>query len=178
MARRFRGNSIHKVDAKGRVSIPAGFRRVLEEGDEDYQPQTPNLKKGDEGWIKPPNPNLVIVYGDKDGLCLEGYSMQSISAYEDIIEGLPIDSAERDYLETVILGESVDTSVDENGRMVLSQELRDRIGLTNEATFIGKGSTFQIWEPAAYAAELDRIKGDPNSRSNARKALQNSNVGG
>ncbi|MCK4861351.1 MAG: cell division/cell wall cluster transcriptional repressor MraZ, partial [Rhodobacteraceae bacterium] len=32
MARRFRGKSVHKVDAKGRVSIPASFRRVLEEG--------------------------------------------------------------------------------------------------------------------------------------------------
>ena len=33
MARRFRGESVHKVDAKGHVSIPAPFRRVLEEGD-------------------------------------------------------------------------------------------------------------------------------------------------
>ena len=30
MARRFRGESHHKVDTKGRVSIPASFRRVLE----------------------------------------------------------------------------------------------------------------------------------------------------
>ena len=33
MARRFRGESVHKVDNKGRVSIPAPFRRILEEGD-------------------------------------------------------------------------------------------------------------------------------------------------
>ncbi|MDT2073578.1 MAG: cell division/cell wall cluster transcriptional repressor MraZ, partial [Planktomarina sp.] len=32
MARRFRGESHHKVDSKGRVSIPALFRRVLELG--------------------------------------------------------------------------------------------------------------------------------------------------
>ncbi|MEP4311011.1 MAG: MraZ, partial [Lentilitoribacter sp.] len=30
MARRFRGESDHKVDTKGRVSIPASFRRVIE----------------------------------------------------------------------------------------------------------------------------------------------------
>ena len=35
-ARRFRGESVHKVDAKGRVSIPAAFRRVLEDGDPDW----------------------------------------------------------------------------------------------------------------------------------------------
>ena len=36
MTRRFRGESLHKVDIKGRVSVPAAFRRVLEEGDPDF----------------------------------------------------------------------------------------------------------------------------------------------
>ena len=48
--RRFRGEGHHKVDGKGRVSIPASFRRVLESGDPD--------------WTDGLNPNLVIVYGD------------------------------------------------------------------------------------------------------------------
>ena len=50
MSRRFRGESIHKVDGKGRVSIPAAFRRVLEENDPDYALGL--------------NPNLIIVYGN------------------------------------------------------------------------------------------------------------------
>ena len=47
--RRFRGEAENKVDSKGRVSIPAPFRRVLEEGDPD--------------WSNGVNPNFVIVYG-------------------------------------------------------------------------------------------------------------------
>ena len=36
MARRFRGEIVQKVDGKGRVSIPAAFRRVLEQGDPEW----------------------------------------------------------------------------------------------------------------------------------------------
>ena len=49
MTDRFRGEGIHKVDGKGRVSIPVLFRRVLESGDPD--------------WTEGLNPNAVIVYG-------------------------------------------------------------------------------------------------------------------
>ena len=38
MARRFRGSEEVKVDAKGRVSIPARFRRVFEASDPDFEP--------------------------------------------------------------------------------------------------------------------------------------------
>ncbi|MFT6887067.1 MAG: DNA-binding transcriptional regulator/RsmH inhibitor MraZ, partial [Paracoccaceae bacterium] len=30
MRQRFTSSSVHKVDNKGRVSVPAGFRRVLD----------------------------------------------------------------------------------------------------------------------------------------------------
>ena len=53
MIRRFRGESLHKVDAKGRVSVPAAFRRVLEEGDPDFS--------------RGSSPNFVIVYGGVRG---------------------------------------------------------------------------------------------------------------
>ena len=62
--RRFRGEAENKVDVKGRVSIPAAFRRILEEGDPD--------------WSSGSNPNLVIVYGRRNRKCLEGYSLESI----------------------------------------------------------------------------------------------------
>ena len=68
MARRFRGESVHKVDSKGRVSVPAPFRRVLEEGDPDWTPGA--------------NPNLVLVYGRMGRNCLEGYSMKSMEEVE------------------------------------------------------------------------------------------------
>ena len=144
MAKRFRGKSVHKVDAKGRVSIPASFRRVLEEGDPD--------------WRVGENPQLVIVHGLKDGACLEGYSIRSMEEVDDLISDLPRFSPEREYYETMMDTDSDYASVDENGRMVVSASLRKMINVTKEAIFVGKGDTFQIWEPSAYEAELVRIR--------------------
>ena len=136
MARRFRGESVHKVDAKGRVSIPAPFRRVLEEGDPD--------------WTEGLNPNMVLVYGGKSRDFIEGYTMTSMEEVDDKIAALPRGSKARRALEHMFSGQSVQLNVDETGRLVLSPKLRDKIGITSEAIFVATGDTFQIWEPAAY----------------------------
>ncbi len=137
MAKRFRGESVHKVDSKGRVSIPAPFRRVLEEGDPDWSPGA--------------NPNLVLVYGRKGRNCIEGYSMRSMEEVDDMISDLPRYSREREILERMINTQSIYAQVDENGRMVLPAKLRERVGIAAEATFAGMGDKFQIWDPGAYA---------------------------
>jgi len=157
VARRFRGKSVHKVDAKGRVSIPASFRRVLEEGDPD--------------WRSGENPQLVLVHGSKDGRCIEGYSIKSMDEVDDLIEALPHFSDEREYFETILGTDSDYASVDENGRMVLSAALRKMIGVAKDAVFVGKGNRFQIWKPSAYENELQQIKEWGASQENPHAKL-------
>jgi MraZ protein len=36
--------------------------------------------------------------------------------------------------------------------MVLSRDLRELIGLSDEVCFVGRGSTFQLWEPSKHVA--------------------------
>ncbi len=139
MARRFRGESIHKVDAKGRVSIPAPFRRVLEENDPDWTDGLP--------------PNLVIVYGDGSRKFLEGYSINAMDEVDEKIARLPRGSKNRRLLEHMFSGQSQQLQVDETGRLVLSPKLRDKVGIVGEAVFVASGDTFQIWEPTAYDAQ-------------------------
>ncbi|MEO1107637.1 MAG: division/cell wall cluster transcriptional repressor MraZ [Pseudomonadota bacterium] len=139
MARRFRGESHHKVDTKGRVSIPASFRRVLEASDPNWQP-------GD-------TPELVIVYGDHRRKYLECYTMQAIDEVDDKIDALPRGSMERRMLQRMFHGQSFPTTVDETGRLVLPAKLRNKIDLGNEAFFIAAGDTFQIWKPETYEVE-------------------------
>ncbi len=139
MARRFRGESHHKVDAKGRVSIPASFRRVLEASD-------PNWKSGEA-------PELVIVYGDHRRNYLECYTIAAIEEVDAKIDALPRGSMERKMLQRLFHGQSFPTTVDETGRLVLPAKLRQKIDLEKEAFFIAAGDTFQIWKTETYDQE-------------------------
>lgn len=150
MARKFRGESHNKVDAKGRVSIPALFRRVLEASD-------PN-------WTEGLPPELVIVYGDKRKKYLECYTMEAIAEVDSKIDAMPRGSIQRKALQRLIHGQSFPTTIDETGRLVLPAKLRNKIDLDGEAFFIAAGDTFQIWKPEAYEAEeeawLDELPDD------------------
>lgn len=139
VGRRFRGESQHKVDNKGRVSIPASFRRVIEASD-------PN-------WTAGATPELVIVYGDHRRDYLECYTIEAIEEVDSKIDALPRGAMERKMLQRLFHGQSFPTSVDETGRLVLPAKLRAKIDLDGEAFFIAAGDTFQIWKPQTYEAQ-------------------------
>jgi MraZ protein len=143
MTRRFRGESVHKVDGKGRVSIPAAFRRVLEENDPE--------------WTSGLNPNLIIVYGSTKRKFLEGFSVASINEVDDRIAALPRGSKSRRVLERMFSGQALHTNIDETGRLVLPQRIRDKVGIVSDAIFVASGDTFQIWQPDAYSAHEAEI---------------------
>jgi MraZ protein len=141
--RRFRGESVHKVDQKGRVSVPASFRRVLEEGDPD--------------WQSGQNPNFVLIFGMPGGNCLEGYSVEGANRLDEKVSRMPTFSPQRKALERFLNANSVHAQVDENGRVVLPQALREKFGLLEEALFAGMGEHFQVWAPEAYRSDMAEI---------------------
>ena len=142
--RRFRGEAENKVDAKGRISIPAPFRRILEEGDPD--------------WSSDLNPNLVIVYGRRNRKCLEGYSLRSIEIVDNLISNLPRYSNEREILERLLNSQSVQVQLDENGRIILPLKLRKLVDIESAAMFVGMGEKFQIWHPDNYTNDMNIIE--------------------
>lgn len=138
MARRFRGSETFKVDAKGRVSIPAAFRRVIEASDPD--------------WVPGNRPNIVMVYGGERQNWLEVYTMKAIEEIDEDIERMQRGSWDRLQLEELMHGQAQEMQIDEDGRLVLPQKLRDKIGLEGEAFFISAGDYFKIWKPETYAS--------------------------
>ena len=151
MARRFRGESDHKVDGKGRVSIPASFRRVIEACDPD--------------WTEGLPPRLILVYGGATRDYIEGFTIEAMDEVDDKISKFPRGSAKRKAMERLYSAQSVEIVVDDTGRIVLPAKLREKIGLDGMARFVASGDTFEIWQPEAYddsIAALDEEGFDPD----------------
>jgi MraZ protein len=118
----------NKIDAKGRVSIPAPFRAVL-------------AKEGAEE---------IFCYPHLDRAALEAGGSRLVEKIKGILEDFAIDSPERDEIATIYFGESERIKVDPDGRAVLPKRLRDHAGISDVAVFVGLGDKFQIWAPDAY----------------------------
>jgi MraZ protein len=144
VAELFLGESLNKVDGKGRVSIPAPFRRVLDESDPTRDPGS--------------RARVVIYYGDPRKAYLTCYSKTAFAEVARQIMDLPRGSREREVLTSYVLAKSHETDIEPDGRLVLPAVVRDKIGLemSSEALFVGAGDTFQIWKPDTYTTTEDR----------------------
>jgi MraZ protein len=135
----FIGEHTFKVDGKGRVSIPADFRHELTEGD-------PLAAASGR-------PRMVIVYGHTTQKQLIVYTFDGFKALAEEIRALPRGSKRRKIMERMILNLARTTELDNDGRFVLPQMLRDKIQLDGNAYFAGMGETFEIWKPETFDEE-------------------------
>ena len=119
-----------QIDKKGRVSVPATFRTAL--AGQHF--------------------NGIIVYPSFVNPCIEACGMSRIEALYERIEALDPFSEERDAFATAILGGSMQLPFDGEGRVSLPENLLKESNITQQCVFVGKGATFEIWEPEAFAA--------------------------
>jgi MraZ protein len=133
----FIGTFVNKIDAKGRISVPAPFRTVIQ-------------AKGLAG---------IALYPSLTDPCIEGCGLDRI---EQLAENLPDDAlpgVEQDAIAHLIIGTARETPFDGGGRIVLPEDFMAKAHLTDKGAFVGKGRSFQIWEPQALAdAQAAMIK--------------------
>ncbi len=135
----FIGTFINKIDAKGRISVPASFRAVVQ-------------ARGLAG---------VALYPSLTDQCIEGCGMDRIESLSDAQPDNPLPNVEQDAIAHLIIGTAREALFDGGGRIVLPEDFMAKAGLTDKGAFVGKGRTFQIWEPSALAnaqsAMLNRL---------------------
>ena len=134
----FTGEYVQKVDSKGRMSIPADFRRVLE--------------SGDPTWTDGLTPSAYLLYGDHLKNQLHVYTVEEFNAVAARIKAMPLGDANRTRLSRLILGQSIRMDVDKDGRVVMPIRQRTKLGLSEgEVYFSGVGDHFEIWKAETFS---------------------------
>jgi MraZ protein len=128
----FVSNFTQRVDAKGRISIPAAYRAVLQRDPLGALFCTPAR-------------DLPAI--DAGGQMLVEEIRQFIARY-------PPYSEEREQFSAALFGTSETLKIDAEGRLVLTDALKSHAGIADGVTFVGLGHKFQLWEPQRFQARL------------------------
>jgi MraZ protein len=132
---RFLSSAMNRIDAKGRVSVPAHFRTVVQQRgySELYAIRQLDVPALDVGGL-----DLLDRYEER--MKLEDPFLQTA-----------------DDMSFFVHGDGAFLKLDQDGRITVTDFIREHTGITTEVAFVGRGNFFQMWEPkklSAYGAEV------------------------
>jgi len=127
---RFLSSAVNRIDAKGRVSVPAHFRAVVQRrGYADLY----GLRCLDVAALDVGGPDLLDRYE------------QRIAQEDPFLQTA-------DDMSFFCHGDGMFLKLDQDGRITVSDFIREHTGISTEVAFVGRGNFFQIWEPSRLAA--------------------------
>ncbi len=119
----FIGEYSHTMDEKGRVAIPAKFRRELEKG-------------------------AVVTRGlDR---CLTIYTADEWEKLASRLANLPMASANTRAFARLMLAGAMDVSLDAQGRVIIPDYLREYAGLGKKLVLAGLYNRLEVWEAGKW----------------------------
>lgn len=116
----FRGINAITIDSKGRFAVPTRYREAL----------------GAE----------VVLTIDTEETCVLLYPATEWQIIEDKLQGLPSFNASARRIQRLLIGHATDVEIDNSGRVLLSQLLRDYAHIDKKMVMIGQGNKFEIWD--------------------------------
>lgn len=141
----FLGTHLNRLDAKGRVSVPAPFRSALRAG-------------SDNGTA-----SLVLRPSHKHP-CIEAWPEAIFQALATPLDRLDLFSEDHDDLAAALYADAYPLDADREGRIILPESLVKHAGLSEQVAFLGLGRIFQIWEPGA----AERRRAEARERTKLR----------
>ena len=151
----FSGSALVSVDAKGRLSVPAGIRQKIERRSDTRaivltrHPTEPCLTGFDTNYLR-------LLYIDNERRRLAEEDRDPLAHYS------------RDRRS---FGSAEEVPYDTSGRILLSNKLRRRGQFEDLALFVGVGATFELWNP-----QLALKSQDEEIREFAQEALEERGV--
>jgi len=133
---RFLSSAVNRIDAKGRVSVPAHFRAVLQKrGFHELY----GLRALETPAIDCGGPDLLDIYEKR--IALEDPFLQTA-----------------DDMSFFVHGDGAFLKLDGEGRIVMTDFIRDHTGIRDEAAFVGRGAFFQIWAPDRLRDHAEAVR--------------------
>ena len=132
----FQGSALNAVDAKGRVSVPAFLRSVIE-------------RRSDA--------RTIVLAKHESFPCLSAYDPAYAALKHAKLERLlekeetgPDAALEYQQRNLMAFAATEEVPYDPSGRIVLPPMMRRKGELLELALFLGAGETFQIWNPTLF----------------------------
>ena len=134
----FRGECSLSLDAKGRLAIPSRYRERLVE-----------LCGG----------KLIVTISLLER-CLVVYPFPRWQRIEDELKDLPTLDRKAQSVIHLLIGHAADCDMDSNGRVLLSQSLRNFAGLDKRIMMVGQVDKFELWDEAGGSRRRDELLDD------------------
>ena len=135
----FKGTYVHRIDPKGRLPVPAAFRRALASAGAS---------------------SVVVTVVDE---CLAAYAPREWAQLEQHLRSLPAFSRPVKAITRLLASRAADCDLDVQGRILLPPALRATASLQGETVVVGVLDRFEIWNPerwAAFLTESERLLED------------------
>jgi MraZ protein len=127
----FRGQFLHSVDQKGRVSLPAKFREQLGEA------------------------STVVLTPSPFDACLQLYSLQAWEELERKISAYSSVDRNVTRFRRLFISRAQDVELDGSGRVRVTQDLRDHAGLDKDVLWAGMGHYVELWSKPRWDQETE-----------------------
>ena len=121
----FSGNYSHNIDPKGRATIPSAYREALGE-------------------------NFTLGLNNQfNALAL--YPAQEWEKISTRLNRIPVSDARgMAYVRLIKAFSYTDKKLDGQGRLLIPNGLRDKVGMDKAITFVGVGRFLEIWDTARF----------------------------
>jgi MraZ protein len=119
---RFRGRYNYSIDEKGRINIPAKFRKLL----------------------APEAEETFVICRAPDN-CLWAYPKDEWEKFEDKLLAMPM-SREVNKFQRTLQNTLTDSTLDKQGRISLTQYQIEIAGINKDVSIIGRGNNLEIWD--------------------------------
>ncbi len=137
------GTHRNRLDAKGRVSVPASFRACLP-------------PYGSEACL--------VLRLSQNHPCIEGWPAATFATLEAPLATLDVFSQDQEDLAATLYADACPMDPDREGRILLPETLVAYAGLSDAVVFMGLGRIFQLWEPEAAERRRNEARGHARQR--------------